>query len=88
MKLKYTFEMMEIDDQPMAVPVGDGADELHGILKLNKSAAAIIELLKEDITEDQIVEKMLERFDGDEQEIRACVHDYLAELNETGLLEQ
>ena len=86
MKLKYTFEMMEIDDQQMAVPVGDGAQEMHGILKLNKSAAAILELLKEDTTEEQIVQGMLERFDGPEDEIKACVHDYIAELEEAGLL--
>ena len=86
MKLKYTFEMMEIDDQQMAVPVGDGAQEMHGILKLNKSAAAILELLKEDTTEEQIVQGMLERFDGTEDEIKACVHDYIAELEVAGLL--
>ena len=59
MKAKYTFEIMEIDDQMMAVPVGEVADELHGILKLNQSAAAILELLKEETSEEEIVRLFL-----------------------------
>ena len=63
MKAKYTFEIMEIDDQMMAVPVGEEADELHGILKLNESAAAILELLKEETSEEEIVQKLLEKYE-------------------------
>ena len=86
MKAKYTFEIMEIDDQMMAVPVGEEADELHGILKLNQSAAAILELLKEETSEEEIVQKLLEKYESSEEDMRNYVHDYLAELEEAGIL--
>ncbi len=86
MKAKYTFEIMEIDDQMMAVPVGEEADELHGILKLNQSAAAILELLKEETSEEEIVQKLLEKYESSEEDMRSYVHDYLAELEEAGIL--
>lgn len=86
MKLKYTFEMMEIDDQLMAVPVGDGADEFHGILKLNSSAASIFELLKEDTTEEEIVSKLQESYESSD-ELKTYVHDYIAQLKEAGFVE-
>jgi hypothetical protein len=86
MKAKYTFEIMEIDDQMMAVPVGEEADELHGILKLNESAAAILELLKEETSEEEIVQKLLEKYESSEEEMKNYVHDYLAELEKAGLL--
>ncbi len=86
MKAKYTFEIMEIDDQMMAVPVGEEADELHGILKLNESAAAILELLKEETSEEEIVQKLLEKYESSEEELKNYVHDYLAELEEAGIL--
>ncbi len=86
MKAKYTFEIMEIDDQMMAVPVGEEADELHGILKLNESAAAILELLKEETSEEEIVQKLLEKYESSEEELKSYVHDYLAELEEAGIL--
>lgn len=87
MKLKHTFEMMEIDEQQMAVPVGDGADAFHGILKLNQSAAAILNLLKEDTTEEEIVGKLKETYDSSEEEIRTYVHDYVEELKKAGFVE-
>ncbi len=86
MKAKYTFEIIEIDDQMMAVPVGEEADELHGILKLNQSAAAILELLKEETSEEEIVQKLLEKYESSEEDMRSYVHDYLAELEEAGIL--
>ncbi len=86
MKLKYTFEMMEVDEQTMAVPVGDGAEEFHGILKLNDSAAAILELLKEDTTLEAVTEKLLEQFDSSKEEMEEYVTDYVNQLKEAGLL--
>ena len=86
MKLKYTFEMMEVDEQAMAVPVGDGAEEFHGILKLNDSAAAILELLKEDTTLEAVTEKLLEQFDSSKEEMEEYVTDYVNQLKEAGLL--
>lgn len=87
MKTKYTFEIMEIDDQQMAVPVGENADQLHGILKLNQTAAAILELLKEERTEEEIVQKLLESYEASEEELRGYVHDYLGELEKAGIIE-
>lgn len=87
MKLKYTFEMMELDDQQMAVPVGEGADEFHGILKLNGSAAEILKLLKEDTTEEAVTAALLEKYDIQEEELRKYVHDYISELKEAGFVE-
>ncbi len=78
---------MEIEDQQMAVPVGDNADKLHGILKLNKSAAEIIELLKEDTTEDEIAAKLLEKYDDTEENLKKSVHEYILELEKADLLE-
>lgn len=86
MKLKYTFEMMEVDEQTMAVPVGDGAEEFHGILKLNDSAAAILELLKEDTTLEAVTEKLLEQFDSSKEEMEEYVTDYVNQLKEAGLI--
>lgn len=87
MKLKHTFEMMEIDEQKMAVPVGDGADAFHGILKLNQSAAAILELLKEETTEEEMVQKLKEDYDSSEEEIRTYVREYVEELKKAGFIE-
>ena len=52
MKTKYRFEIMELDDGLVAVPVGAGAEQFQGVLKLNETAKSIIELLENETTED------------------------------------
>lgn len=87
MKLKYTFTVMELDDQIMAIPIGEGADELHGVVKLNDTAAAIFNKLSEETSEDEIVKSLLEEYDISEDELKNFVHEYVGELSEAGLLE-
>ena len=87
MKLKYTFTVMELDDQIMAIPIGEGADELHGVVKLNDTAAAIFNKLSEETSEDEIVKSLLEEYDISEDELKNFVHEYVSELSEAGLLE-
>lgn len=78
---------MEIEDEHMAVPIGENADELHAVYKLNKTAADIIRLLKDEITEEEIVKKLSESYEGSDDEIKSGVHEYITELYEAGLIE-
>lgn len=88
MKLKYEFETMEMDDQVVAVPVGDDAEEaLHGIIKLNDSAAVIFGLLKKETTEDEIVEAMKKQYKASEEQIRDYVRGFVDYLAKEGLME-
>ena len=89
MKLKHSYEMMEIDDQIMAVPT-DEDSEAEGprkILKLNKSAAAIFELLMEETTEEMIAKNLLEEYNCPDDELKAYVHEYVEQLIEAGFVE-
>ncbi len=85
MKLKYEMEMMEIDGSPMAVPVDDG-DEFRGVLHMNETTADILEILKNDVTEDEIVAAMKELYDADEAQICHNVEKVLGILCQYGLL--
>lgn len=86
MKSKYIFEKMELDDEIVAVPVGDNSDELHAVLNLNEEAMRILELLQEDTAEEDIVAQLLTEYDGKEEEITPLVHAYIEELRKEGLL--
>ena len=56
MKAKYTFEIMELDDGMVAVPVGNDSEQFHGVLKVNETAVFILKLLEHETTEDDIVD--------------------------------
>ena len=53
MKLKYNFAIQEVTDFWAAVPVGKDARRYRGVMSLNESAKDMMELLREDITEEQ-----------------------------------
>lgn len=86
MKLKFDIEIMEMDDQSIAVPVGDGAEAFHGVLKVNESAAFILNCLKEDTTEEAITEEILKNFSGERETVAAYVKNYIATLRDADLL--
>ena len=86
MRLKYAFETMELDDQIVAVPVGDGSEEFRGVVKLNEEAAFVFNLLKEEISEESIVNAMAETYDAPRDTLAADVHKCVADFMEKGLL--
>lgn len=61
MKLKYNFIISEVAGQTVAVPVGCEKGE-QNIIKTNETGAFILELLKNDISENDICAKIKENF--------------------------
>ncbi len=88
MKSKYTFEKMELDGQIVAVPVGENASDLHAVLNLNEEAVSILECLKEETTEQEIVKKLLTEYEGTEEVLLPMVHAFIGQLRQEGLLEE
>ena len=88
MKLKYTFEKMELDGEMIAVPVGESAAELHAVLNVNEEAMRILELLQEETTEEGIVAQLLKEYEGEKEEIASLVHAYIDQLRREELLEE
>ena len=87
MKLKYDFEQVEMgDDEIIAVPVGVGAGELQGVLKLNYAGKVIFDLLKSDALVEDIVEQLLVRYDNDKSTIAEYVNSVIEVLMKYGLI--
>lgn len=86
MKLKSTFLSQDIDDTRFLVPIGGEA--FSGIAKGNSSAAFIMDCLKTDTTEEQIVDAMCKKYDAPRDEIAADVHEVLEKLRSIGALEE
>lgn len=87
MKLKYEFVITDMGDESVAVPVGDNADQFHGMIRLNESACKIMELLKEDTTVPAIVEALKKEYDSPEEEIQENTLKFLVRLIMEGVME-
>lgn len=87
MKLKYDFLTMDSEDRTLVFPVGDGSSDFHGMLKVNDSALEILNLLKEDTTEQEIVATLSSKYDTPREEIAQYVSQYIGTLRNSGLIE-
>lgn len=89
MKLKEDYILYTAsEDEVIAVATGKEAEKFNGLLRANKTAGAIMEYLKEDISMDDLIEKMTERFDASKEEIQEDVNTILEKLRSIGALEE
>ena len=86
MKLKSDFITQTIEDTQFLVPVG--AEAFQGIVRSNKTAAFIVDCLKEDTTEEKIVDAMCAKYDAPRAEIAADVKEIISTLRGINALEE
>ena len=88
MKLKYTFDSVDMGEEIIAVPVGEGSIPVHGVLKLNKEGCEILDLLKTDTTEEQIVSALTAKYENERDQLAGYVHGVVETLQNANLLDE
>jgi len=68
--------------------VSTGESGFHGLVRSNKTAAFIVECLKTEISENEIVEKMVEKYDAPRDVLGADVRRVLDTLRKIGALDE
>ena len=86
MKLNKNFLTHSIAGQTVLIPVAEA--EFHGLVQGNKSVNVIFQCLQNDTTEEEIVEEMCRRYDGDREVIRADVADTIRKLKSIGAIDE
>ena len=88
MKIKDLFVLQELVDEYMVVPVGDEADRMQGIIRLNETGAFLWKLLSEkNRTEDDLVKAITDEYDTDKETARADVVAFIDTIKQFGCLE-
>ncbi len=77
MKLRCNYKTVELDGKIVAVPLSNAGSDNTVMLRMNDTAAFILDCLKNDTTENDIVEKVLKEYTGDVEEIKKYVHEYI-----------
>lgn len=88
MKLKYNFVTNKVADRIVAVAVGEDAEKFSGFIKMNETGAYIFNMLKNDVTEEEITAAMEKEYEGVTKE-KLCntVKEFIGQLNESGVIE-
>ena len=86
MKLNKDFILHIADGETILVPTGNA--KFSGVVRGNKTLGAVLELLKDDTTEEKIVAAMKKRFDAPEDVIARDVKKALEGLGKIGAIQE
>lgn len=86
MKLKDGFITHEGAGEHITVSVGSVS--FSGMIRSNQTAGFIVECLKEEITEDEIIERLLAKYDAPKEQITKDVASVLVKLRGIGAVEE
>ena len=88
MKLRGEFVVRQIMDNTVAIPVGQAALQLNGMILLNDVSRVIWECLAGECSLPDIVTAVTDAFEVSAREAEADILEYLSKLRENGLLEE
>ena len=70
----------------MLVPVGSAAASFNGLIALNEIGNFIFNVLKDESTKDDVIDKILSEYDIDRQTAETDLEDFLDQLRKVGAL--
>ena len=85
MKLKDSFITHMDGNTQMVV---DTSAKFSGLIRNNATAAYIIELLKKETTEEQIIEAVCKKYDAPKETVKADVEKLLKEWRSAGAIDE
>ena len=88
MKLCGEFVVRQVMDNTVAIPVGQTALRLNGMILLNNVSKVIWECLEQDLSLERIVAALTDAFEVSAEEARADVLEFIDKLRDLQLLEE
>ena len=86
MKIRKGYEIKSVEGIHIVVPSEDNVS-MAGVMTLNDTALYVWNLLKTDITRDEIVDKMASDYDAPREIISADVDELLASFKDNQLID-
>lgn len=88
MKIEKEFVLREIAGDYVIIPTGKTVLEFNGLATINEVGVFLWKLLENEITEDELVTKLLEEYEVDEETARKDVDEFLDVLVANKVLER
>lgn len=80
------FIMRAVVDKQVIVPVGEAAENFHGMLSVNTTGAYIWELLEKEQTEESLAQALAEKYEVSVQIALSDVRHFLGKLRKVGAI--
>ena len=86
MKVKNGFILRKVGKQFVVAATGEASRNFNGMIRLNDEAAFAFGQLQGGTTEEELVAALVEKYGGNEAEVRVDVANFLAKLGEADAL--
>ncbi len=86
MKLKSDYVLRAFSGKYIAVSVNDSDDNNNVFITMNKSSAFVWELLQNEISYEEVLSKIIEKYSIDEVTAKADLDEFIDKLKEAGVL--
>ncbi len=88
MRISDQFILRQIAGEYIIIPTGQTTLKFNGMITVNEQGAFLWEALKEEITEDALVDAVLAEYDTDRQTAQADVAEFLEVLRQKRILNE
>lgn len=87
MKIDKEFILRKIAGDHVLIPTGKTALSFNGMITVNEQGAFLWQKLRDEISEEQLVDAMLEEYEVDRQTAQADVKEFLEVLRNCKILD-
>ena len=87
MKIKEGFILKNVADSFVVVPTGANIVDFSAMITLNETGAFLWEILKEDVTEENLIAALMSEYDVDEKTAGEDVAEFVAVLADKKVIE-
>lgn len=86
MKVKDGFMLRQVAGEWVVVPLGERVVEFNGIMTLSESGALLWQELEMDVSEEELVQAILNKYEINEEVARIDIREFIANLEKTKLI--
>lgn len=87
MRIKEGFVLREVAGQAVVIAVGKASETFHGMINLNSTGRCIWQGVEKGLSEEEIVERILRKYEVEEDQAQKDVKEMLQKMYEAGVME-
>lgn len=87
MKRNPDFVVTDVAGSHILVPVGKAAVNFNSIISLNEMGLTVWDMLENETSEEEVLQKILAEYEVTEDRARADVERFIGKLRESGCIE-
>lgn len=88
MKIKEGFVLRELGGQYVVVAIGEASKNFHGVIHLNETGAFLFKKLKEEQTEESLINSLLDEYEISLDKVKEDVRVFIDKLKDAKLLDE